>query len=389
VVVEAIVRTRLTDVSINNELGGSSPPSVFVGRYGYPKVSIGPASPPEYGDTAIYDLPESWVKLDLDDILTLRLSLIRGSTWVKINDVNDPTVLRIQEVAISSKPVDMEMTFEKAPKPRVILDEHIPPQGPSGPIKTLRIVGDSKPEKSVEKVYYDVDMRAKDAILMLYKSKIPISTIQKILSVGAMGTGNLRRLVPTRWSITAVDDIISKDLIARIKYYPLINDYLVFIRKHTRNLFIAILIPRKWSFEWSEAWFPGSTWNRAGIGIAIEGDWEGITGRTTYASIGGCYYASRLATTEYLNKLGRQATAILLREIYEGFNLPVGVWFVRENLRRMFKEKPRKFNEIYEALEYISKLTRVPIKTWIRNSYLLRKILYERSLTDYVKGRKP
>ena len=39
-------------------LDGSSPPSVFVGRYGYPKVRIGPMIPPVHGDTTVYDKAE-------------------------------------------------------------------------------------------------------------------------------------------------------------------------------------------------------------------------------------------------------------------------------------------------------------------------------------------
>ncbi len=44
-------------------LEGSSPPSVFVGRVGYPKVSIGPLIPPVHGDTSILDTPEKWVEI--------------------------------------------------------------------------------------------------------------------------------------------------------------------------------------------------------------------------------------------------------------------------------------------------------------------------------------
>ena len=39
------------------DIRGSSPPAVFVGRYGYPKVDIGPLLPPEFGDTTILDTP--------------------------------------------------------------------------------------------------------------------------------------------------------------------------------------------------------------------------------------------------------------------------------------------------------------------------------------------
>ena len=40
------------------DMDGASPPSVFVGRFGYPKVSIGPMIPPFHGDTSLLDTPE-------------------------------------------------------------------------------------------------------------------------------------------------------------------------------------------------------------------------------------------------------------------------------------------------------------------------------------------
>ena len=49
-------------------LNGSSPPSVFVGSYGYPKVGVGPMVPPIHGNTTLLDSPESWLGKNLDEI---------------------------------------------------------------------------------------------------------------------------------------------------------------------------------------------------------------------------------------------------------------------------------------------------------------------------------
>ena len=54
-----------------NVVFGSSPPSLFIGRYGYPKVSIGPMIPPLQGDTSYMDMPELWHDKSIDDILSL------------------------------------------------------------------------------------------------------------------------------------------------------------------------------------------------------------------------------------------------------------------------------------------------------------------------------
>ena len=68
-------------------LGGSSPPSVFIGRFGYPKVSIGPMIPPVMGDTSIIDTPELWLDKTIDEIVDFRSMLIRGKHTVDIKDV--------------------------------------------------------------------------------------------------------------------------------------------------------------------------------------------------------------------------------------------------------------------------------------------------------------
>ena len=68
------------------DLAGSSPPAVFVGRYGYPKVDIGPLLPGEFGDTAIMDRPEMWMGKSIDDIVDMRYRLVRGKFTIDATD---------------------------------------------------------------------------------------------------------------------------------------------------------------------------------------------------------------------------------------------------------------------------------------------------------------
>ena len=376
---------KLRRVHGSREVYGSSPPSVFVGRYGYPYVSLGPSLPPVTGDTSIYDLPEKWLSLSLERILDYRWSLITGSRRVNIYSVDDPFIERLHELVLSVKPVDVEVRLEKPPKPMLSFSEYEPPQGPRAPLKEFRVVGNPWIPRVIDKVYSDTDLKAAEAIVELYRSGVPVTHIQRIFSVGALGARKNRRIVPTRWSITAVDDTISKHLVEKIKDYDEISEIEVYVRRYYDNLFIAILVPGKWSFEWMEAWWPGSTWNPGSDEIIVEGDYEGYRGRTTYASIGGCYYATRLAVAEYLYKRKKQATAIVLREIYPGFNLPIGVWFVRENIRAMLRRGPvLKTSEIWEALKIIDRETKLGLRKWLKASKLLQKILYVKRITEYL-----
>ncbi|MCD6084699.1 MAG: hypothetical protein J7J20_04070 [Desulfurococcales archaeon] len=386
IIAEAMASIKVKKISGRKEFFGSSPPSVFVGRFGYPEVLAGPSAPPVVGDTSIYDLPEKWLVLPIEKILDYRLSLVTARQRVKVSDISKSRLIELlHELVLSVRPIEVEVELLKPPKPIVRLSEYEAPQGPTAPLKNFRIVGSGASARVIESVYSDADMRATSAIIKLYRYGVPITHIQRMLSVGALGRGRRRRLVPTRWSITAVDDTVSKYLIKKVKDLPVISEYRVYVRKHAKNLFLAILTPRHWSFEWMEAWYPNSTWNPGEGEVSIEGDYEGFRGRRTYASIGGCYYAARLATAEHLLSVGRQATAVVLREIYPGFNIPVGVWFVRENLRAMFRAGLiAKVSTFEEVVELINKYTDLGANTWLTKSRLIKYLTCSRSLTDYV-----
>jgi hypothetical protein len=182
-------------------------------------------------------------------------------------------------------------------------------------------------------------LKAARAVSTLYEKGVLISKIQRAFSVGAFGLNDNRRLVPTRWSITAVDSIISKDQMEQIKLFPEINEYRVYESQYLDNRFEVLMIPGAWSYEAMEAWYPGTIWNPSGRHAVMFSDWEGYEGRNKYATIGGCYYAARLAVGELLTRERRQAGVVVLREAHPGYIMPVGVWQVRETVRHAVKQK--------------------------------------------------
>lgn len=373
---------RIKPLEGRQDVNGSSPPSIMVGRLGYPKVRVYPATPPTHGDTGWLEEPRTWLSMRLEDFLSSRLTLIRGSVIFKVNDPRNPPrqLHDIQVMAISSGPVDTELTLAKPIKGNVTLNEQEPPIGPSAPLRSIKLSTIPQPSRAVEKAYSDVDLKANDAVWMLYNSGIDVHVISRLMSVGAIGRGRARRLVPTRWSITAVDEEVSSRLINEVKNYPELSEYRVYVRRSNNNLFIGILAPHTWLYEWGEAWWPGSTWNTWGSEPVIEIDSEGYWGRDTYPSIGGCYYAARLAAAEALHSMHRQAAVILWREIYPGFNIPVGVWFVRENVRAMFKGSYVSFSSLDEALKFASSQLKLPLAQWASRSYVLRRLREARLL---------
>jgi len=373
----------LNDVRLpeTTELEGPTPPTVFVGRQGYPKVRFSIGVPATGGDPSFYEAQEKWLEKPLSEILRMRLSLIRGETSVDVRRADVPEEVRL--ASISREPVEVEMNLSRKPNLKALLDLFSPPLGPASPVERIRVSGEPKLPRPVEKMYYSLDIKASDAIMYLYESGVPVSQIQRMLSTGSLGYGFQRRLVPTRWSITAVDSTISERLIEKIKEYDTFSSYLFFQWRHEDNNFIAIIVPREWSYEWIEAWFPHTMWNPSSI-IEVEGDHEGYRGRTTYASLGGCYYAARLATAEYMLREKRQGTAILIREIYEGFFSPIGVWFVRENVRQLYRTTPERFDSLSEVLERLGRATRLPLHVWLEKSRLIRDLTRQETLLSYL-----
>lgn len=381
---QSLAKTSLKITS--PEIYGSSPPGVFVGRIGYPKVYVGPMLPPFTGETSVLDTPELWFGKELQEIVDYRFALIRGKVRADVYSTEENFIRQLQELAMGKSPVEAEVILERIPKMTLTLDSDIQPFGPSAPMREFHLYSNIKSDWRIEKAYSDKDMRAAEAVVELYERGVRVSTIQRTFSMGMFGLKSQRRLVPTRWSITAVDSIISQHLIEKIKEFPTIDKFRVYTFSHMDNRFVAILMPEKWSFEWIEAWFPGTTWNPEKAGRpAVMGDYESYEGRTAYPAIGGCYYACRLAITESLANERKQASAIVMREIHPGYLLPLGVWFVRECVRKMLSQPPAIFDNFVSALQHAMSSFTIPLDQWVKASRLLRRSLFQKRITEFLR----
>lgn len=372
----------------SEDIAGASPPSVFIGRIGYPMVYAGPLVPPVEEDTSVYDMPEFWFGRSIDEIVSFRSMLIRGKHRVHVQKFEEAgkIIEKTRELALAVNPVDVELILRNKPRGSIFLDDEVQPFGPSAQIRDLNI-SNMRWDHHVEKAYYDTDLKAVHAAKELYQKGVMVTKIQRAFSVGALGLEENRRMVPTRWSITAVDDILSKDLMEKVRQYPEIGEYRVYESQYLDNVFEVLMIPSFWTYEAIEAWYPGTVWNPNGKWTVMFGDWEGHEGRTTYAGIGGCYYSARLAVCEQLVKERRQATAIVLREARPGYIMPVGVWQVRENVRNAMRQAPYKFSTLEPALKWVATRFQIPLQQWISKSELIKNALFQKKITDYLSAR--
>lgn len=364
--------SRYGNLFSSDSISGSSPPSVFVGSYGYPKVGVGPMVPPIHGDTSLLDLPEKWLGKTLEDIVNFRLKLVRGIQNVPVTQ-QGRYIESLQELAMSSNTPDSDIVFQKHTMPTTSIDGESAPFGPIGEIKTAKFSNMST-NQTIEKTYYDKDLKAEDAVMSLYDSGIEISKIQKCFSIGMFGKE--RKLVPTRWSITATDDIISKNLVAEILDYATIDTYQVFTHEHLGNLFSILLFPHRWIFEMEEAWYT----EKGEIGFGA--DSEDANGIDHYPSITGAYFAAKIGVAEYLKRKQRQAGVLILREIRPEYAVPVGVWQVREAIRAAMSKIPVLAETLDDGLSLACKHMSISKNEWLSKGTTL-KTLKQKSIADY------
>jgi len=372
----------------NKHFSGNSPPEIFVGRYNYPNVQAGILSPEIYGDTSELSMPEIWYEknFQIPKILTNRSKLIYGNfqTSIKKPKTQNKFTKLMQEISMAHKPVSTEFFLKKIPRMLLEINKYSAAIGNPAPLEHARLQENPKINPKVNYLTSDTDCKSVIAVKELHKSKIQTSYIIKILSAGLLGTKTRRRLVPTRWAITATDDTISKELLKKIRFYPEINEILLFNGNYVGNYYEILLLPDKFSFEVIEGFLPRSVWNQSDESTFSQ-DFERFSGRKKYAfNVTGAYYTARLAVCEYLEKIKKQAYIIIFREERPEYNAPLGVGILRELSRDAFSKQPEKFDTIQQALNKMQSRMKLPIQQFIEQSVLLKEYKQQTRLSEWV-----
>ncbi len=367
------------------ELEGYTPPTAIVGEEGYPKVRVFYMLPPsEPRERAWYfDAPREWAIRgeSLDSIVQLRSSLVAAGLRV---DVRNPFELYEKEIslaAVSEKPVASEAILRKPPIPRLKFDDVLKPVGPSSPAERVVVTENPRVPRPLEKLIWD-DLLAAEGVVELYRRGLDVYNIQKALSLGLLGKSRNRRIVPTRWAITAVDDMVSNMLRSRVRHYKWLNHVEVRVWEHLGNKYVIVLMPGGGWFEWIEIWHPRSLWTRREVRPIVWRVTENPMGRVS--DVDGGYSAARLAVLEYLDRIRRSADVVILREIMPSYYAPVGNWQIREGVRLAFsKGKPLVFDDVREALDYALNLLLVDPREIKAKSPILRGVKQTR-ITDFL-----
>jgi DNA repair protein NreA len=337
-----------------------SAPAPFIGRFGYPHVNVGVLSPQFVGNVAAYDSPRLWssANASISGIAQMRYGLVNSRQKSSIRNLNSRFMEVVQEVGMATKAAELEISLHQKPLLKMKSEKEIIPWGPAATVEKSRIVTNTKIDTRIEKVVDDTDLKAASGVIKLYQKGFEETNLNKLLSVGNLGLKSNRKLVPTRWSITAVDDTVGKDLIKDIKKLP-IGDFGVYFGGGWGNYFLILMFPEVWSYELYETYMHKDVnpWSKDGYMYSTDN--ENYDGRKTYAEeTAGGYYASRLAVTEGMKKSGRQNSCLVLRFITSEYNIPLGVWTVREAARKSISGQRLLFLSKDEMIAYAKELIR-------------------------------
>ncbi len=346
------------DLFKENDFSGLSPPGVFVSWSNYPNPSVSALSTPLFSsDVSLMDSEEKWFGLDSEKIVSMRQNLIGSSKKISVNNAVNPSrdLGLVQEIALSKKMVDLEVELKHKPVSKLSFNDLTKPIGFFAEAKKIELVSNPKTFSKAEYIVSDTSVKAIDASIELLNAGLPLSFVQKIFSVGLLGLEKTRKIVPTRWSITALDSSVSEKLISeKILFNPLIDCFQVFEEKYLDNHFLILLMPFNWSFELLELWLKGGVWTMGSSANQVVHDFEFVKGRKKYASnTTGAYYAIRLALTQFLSEKKKQATVIVFRKIGVDYDVPLGVWVVRETVKNALKKTPLEFNSLELALKFV------------------------------------
>lgn len=339
------------------EVFGSTPPAAVVGEAGWPAVSVYFGEPPDvFGEEArFYDDPTSMWGLPLEEIARRRSYMAFG-----VRRAKSPWELgELPYVFISAKPVDVEMRFAKAPLPQIRFDLFEKPMGPRAPLERARVVENPSVPPPLDRLIWD-DVSASEAAVELYARGVDIYIIQRAFSLGLLGARHRRRLVPSRWGITAVDVAVGNWLAGRVRTLPEVGGILYGYGEYLDNRYLVAVVPGPLRFVYLERWQSGGEVAE----ILVKEDVRGAR-----SAMDGGFEAARVALLEKLASMGRRGSVAVVRWIGEGYYVSVGNWQIRETVRRI---QLRPMDEEYRR--YVERVGRDPLDLLPRG----------RALTDFL-----
>jgi len=373
------------------EQGQGTAPNLLIGHNNWPRVSASIISTPHIDERAYkYDFPLDWVKhnLGIAEIVDRRLNLFSnyGKIYVKSQKTNR-LLEALQEIALAKKQVDVEFKLYKKPKLQISLPQGFAPIGGKSYLENVRVIGNAPTFRVVEKIVYDTDLKAVEAIKILHERNIDNYHIIKLFSSSLLGKKSQRRFVPTRWAITAVDDIISKNIFKEVRNFKILENFEVYFSGYLGNYFLILFMPWPYSYELFEILVPSI--RREGDKLLYTHDYELFRLRKNYAEeTAGGYYATRMNLLQKMKDLRRQSSVLVLRFITKEYYLPLGVFVVREAVKKSLEQKVYRTNNLKDALEFVKNFVKekfgIDVKEVVEKSKIIDQLSKQRTLKEFL-----
>lgn len=346
-----------------------SKPFNIVHPLNYPELVVG-VGVFEKKEDAVKNDPKKWIFENTSEIENLRKKqFFAFKTYSKkITSQKQKEIELIQNIVKAKNETDLEIDFKKE---KINLKEKV--SGISNQaiaLEKIKIVDNIKITKDVDKITSDKQLKAKDAILEFFNKTNDVYKLEQLFSMGLLGLEKDRILVPTKWSITAIDDTIGKEIYEEIKNYKKIDCIKMFEHEFYDNKFYVIFFPEQWGFEMIEVV----------DNEIVSHDFENRYPKKEYAyKVCGAYYATRAICLEYLKKNEVCAKIIVIRDINKNYSSK-GVWVVREGIRQALKNE-KVFENKEKLLEFIEK--KLMFEWFLKKSELFREIYFQKKIFEF------
>lgn len=345
--------------------------SAIVGEKNYPQLKIYNSSNEDKESSFLNS--NKIVKKDYSQIIKHKAKNILGNTNnIYIKKTNDKVLNQIQDIYKARKEVEFTSKFESELKfNKPIINKLSGILGTKNELLNVELNENAKTSKQIEK-YSTNDIKSKEAVIRLYEKGINESQIINLLTLGNFGVEINKKIVPTRWAITAYDKTIENHLYNKILKYKLIENYELYFQKDKGNSFLIILFPDTYSAENYEFM---TNWQAS--------DYVGINNKLKKIEpdTAGGLFATKLAINEHLNKRKKQAQYICLRYI-DNYEVPLGVVFVRETIREAMKNKKFITSNFIELKSFLNQNYNL-FNEYFLSSQTLKEKKNQKKLNDF------
>ncbi len=333
------------------------------------------------------------VKKSYNEILPLKAKSILGST--QKNYIKKPKariVEELRDIYKSKTAIEMQSSFEKELSFNKILSSKVAGvMGSQNELTKLEAQENTKTSWKIEK-FTQNDIKAREAIISLYEKGVSEHQIINLLALGSFGIEINRKLVPTKWAISAYDQTIDNYLYKKIQNYSAINQYEIYQDTDKGNDFIIILLPDTYSAEIVETWDLNATEVLSDKdrqetinhnNIIIEQDYVGHNNKLGYPEpqCAGGYWATKSPINRFLDKRKKQASYISIRFI-DNYEIPLGVVFVRECARKALENCIFKSSSQREVEDFLKQYSPRHHYHFI-NSKLLKEQKVQKKITSF------